>query len=335
MVQPRLFKYTVVVMTADGGQEDITQFLSGLTWEEEEDQLPVRIVINAKNDSTSRGRISSIAVPGCWVGVLYSYNGGGVQEACRGKIIEWAPSARLNADAIQLKAYDCLYDLNESQDNIYYKRGKRTYSIISKILRKWGVPISAYAGPNVKHSKIVYKAEKIGTAILKILDDAKNRGGNTCYLRSEGMTVQILTYGNNAEVYHFDDTSDITNVKHSITTAGMVTRVRVTGQKKKSGKVPVKATLNGQVQYGIRQKLVSKSKNEKLKTAKKEAKRILADEGHPKETIQFTVPDIPSVRRGHKVHVQAATIAEGYYYVVGCSHSAATQTMTLTVKQNP
>ena len=331
MINPMLYKYTVLLMTEDGSKEDITNYVSELTWDEEEDQLPIRISITAKNNDTVVGWLSDVAIPGCWIGVLASYNGGKNAEICRGKIIDWNPSAKSGGFTLQLKCYDILYDLNESQDNIYYSRGKKTKSVITKILKKWKVKIAEYSGPNVKHSKIVYKSEKIGTAIIKILKDARKRGGKDAYLRSVGTKVSVLSYGDNSDVYVLSEEQHMTDIKHSISTAGMVTRVKVYGKQKKSGKASVKATVDGDTEYGIRQKIVSMSNKEKLKDAKKEAKQIIEDDGDPKETLTVTVPDMPILRKGHLVYVEASTVESGKYYVVGASHSVASKTMRLTL----
>ena len=47
-------------MTADKKAYDITQFVEDVSWEEGEDQLAARISFSAKNDKTSKGRISSL-----------------------------------------------------------------------------------------------------------------------------------------------------------------------------------------------------------------------------------------------------------------------------------
>ena len=67
MINPMLFKYTVVVVTEDGSQHDITDHVTELSWDEEENQLPVRISVTARNSKTPIGYISDFATPGCWI----------------------------------------------------------------------------------------------------------------------------------------------------------------------------------------------------------------------------------------------------------------------------
>ena len=169
---PMKYKYLVAIMTADKKAYDITQFVEDVSWEEGEDQLAARISFSAKNDKTSKGRISSLAKPGCYAALLYSYNGCKNAEATRGKIVEWNPSARTSGEKFKVKAYDVLYDLQESQDHVYFSAGVKTKSAIVQVLKRWGIKVTSYSGPNVKHGKLAYKSEKLGTVVVKILKEA-------------------------------------------------------------------------------------------------------------------------------------------------------------------
>lgn len=184
MINPMKYKYLVAIMTADKKAYDITQFVEDVSWEEGEDQLAARISFSAKNDKTSKGRISSLAKPGCYAALLYSYNGGKNAEATRGKIVEWNPSARTSGEKFKVKAYDVLYDLQESQDHVYFSAGVKTKSAIVQVLKRWGIKVTSYSGPNVKHGKLAYKSEKLGTVVVKILKEAKKKGGIEACLRS-------------------------------------------------------------------------------------------------------------------------------------------------------
>lgn len=157
LINPMKYKYLVAIMTADKKAYDITQFVEDVSWEEGEDQLAARISFSAKNDKTSKGRISSLAKPGCYAALLYSYNGGKNAEATRGKIVEWNPSARTSGEKFKVKAYDVLYDLQESQDHVYFSAGVKTKSAIVQVLKRWGIKVTSYSGPNVKHGKLAYK----------------------------------------------------------------------------------------------------------------------------------------------------------------------------------
>lgn len=317
MINPMKYKYLVAIMTADKKAYDITQFVEDVSWEEGEDQLAARISFSAKNDKTSKGRISSLAKPGCYAALLYSYNGGKNAEATRGKIVEWNPSARTSGEKFKVKAYDVLYDLQESQDHVYFSAGVKTKSAIVQVLKRWGIKVTSYSGPNVKHGKLAYKSEKLGTVVVKILKEAKKKGGIEACLRAVKMNVTVVGFGTNKTVYHFEETQHLTEVNHKISTTGMVTRVKIIGKANDDGCSPVEATVDGKTSYGIRQKIVSRGTNDTLDEAKKEAREILADDGKPKEEITIKLPDIPIIRKGDKIHLKTASISAGYYIVRG------------------
>ena len=60
---------------------------------------------------------------------------------------------------------------------MYFSANTKNKSAISHILKKWGVKLGTYSGPNVKHGKMAFKSEKLGAVILKILKEAKKKGG--------------------------------------------------------------------------------------------------------------------------------------------------------------
>lgn len=70
MIDVANIKYRLVVMTEDKKQYNIKEFVENLGWEENDGELAVRISFTAKNDKTSAGLISSLAKPGCLVGVF-------------------------------------------------------------------------------------------------------------------------------------------------------------------------------------------------------------------------------------------------------------------------
>lgn len=314
MINPMKYKYLVAIMTADKKAYDITQFVEDVSWEEGENQLAARISFSAKNDKTSKGRISSLAKPGCYAALLYSYNGGKNAEATRGKIVEWNPSARTSGEKFKVKAYDVLYDLQESQDHVYFSAGVKTKSAIVQVLKRWGIKVTSYSGPNVKHGKLAYKSEKLGTVVVKILKEAKKKGGIEACLRAVKMNVTVVGFGTNKTVYHFEETQHLTEVNHKISTTGMVTRVKIIGKANDDGCSPVEATVDGKTSYGIRQKIVSRGTNDTLDEAKKEAREILADDGKPKEEITIKLPDIPIIRKGDKIHLKTAYLSYLYHY---------------------
>ena len=204
-----------------------------------------------------------------------------------------------------------------------------------QVLKRWGIKVTSYSGPNVKHGKLAYKSEKLGTVVVKILKEAKKKGGIEACLRAVKMNVTVVGFGTNKTVYHFEETQHLTEVNHKISTTGMVTRVKIIGKANDDGCSPVEATVDGKTSYGIRQKIVSRGTNDTLDEAKKEAREILADDGKPKEEITIKLPDIPIIRKGDKIHLKTASISAGYYIVISATHDVDKMLMTLGLKKAP
>ncbi len=332
-VDPMKYKYTVYLQASNGNTYNITDYVESLSWEDNDGELASKISAELKNEKTTSGWIHKLAQIGCKVIIKYSYDSGNQTEAVRGKIVEWNPSSGGGGRTFRIKAYDMLYDFQESSDNVYFSKGKKTKQIIKKLFGKWGIPLGEYTGANVTHGKEIHRNKALGSFVFDILKEAKHRGGAESIPRAVKNKVSILAVGTNKTVYKFSETRDIVELSHTISTVGMVTRVRIIGQeKKKSKKTPVYATVNGKTKYGIRQKMYSRSNKESLKTAKKEAKQILKDEGSPKNELRITAFDVPPVRKGDTIHLTSATYT-GYCIVKSVTHNCEDHKMKMVVKK--
>lgn len=196
-----------------------------------------------------------------------------------------------------------------------------------KIFDNWEIPLGSYSGPNETHAKLAYKSESLAYVILDILDDAYKKGGTKCVVQDRGGKVYVVPYANNKVVYHFEADNTKT-ISHKRSTEGMITRVKIIGQEDDDGRSSVEATMNGKTKYGVRQKIVTRGKDDSLEDAKFSAQEILDDKGEIQEEITVQAPDIPWTRKGDLVHVTAGTV-DGYYYVIGIRHDADNKIMTL------
>lgn len=332
-IEPIKYRYKTILLTEKGERYDISGLIENLGWEEQKKELAARITFTAKNDSISKKRLSSLAKPGCYVILMYTYEGKQSREAVRGRIEEWNPSAKLSSEELKIKAYDELRDLQESQDDIYFSSGVGTKSAITQLFNKWKIPLGSYSGPDVTHGKMKYGNEKLGSAVIKILDEAKKKGGEKAVVRAVKGKVQVLAYGSNKTVYHFEETGNLTSVSHKISLAGMVTRVKVLGEADDDGRRPLEATVDGQTKYGIRQKVYNRGNDESLEDAKKAAEEILDEEGKPEEEIKVQAPDMPVIRKGDMVHMKTSTLGTGYFYVTSINHDCDSQEMIMTLEK--
>lgn len=330
MIDISKIKYRLVVMTESKKQYNIKEFVEDLGWEENDGELATRISFTAKNEKTSAGLISSLAKPGCLVGV-FATDGSTDEEVARGYVTDWKPLLSGSKDKVDITCYDELYNLEESQDLIYYSSGIGTKSAITQIFDNWQIPTEKYDGPDVTHGKLAYKTESLADVLLDILDDAKKKGGGDAFIRAAKGKVSVLQWGSNKTVYHFE-VDNTKQVSHKMSTAGMITRVKVIGQEDDDGRSSVEAVVNGQTKFGIRQKIYVRGKDDSVSDAQSAAQDIINDKGQVDEEITVQSPDIPFVRKGDLVHITAGTLND-YYFVKGVRHDADSMSMTMDLKK--
>ena len=330
MIDVANIKYRLVVMTGDKKQYNIKEFVENLGWEENDGELAVRISFTAKNDKTSAGLISSLAKPGCLVGIFASH-GSTDEEVARGYITDWKPTLSGNKDKFDVICYDELYNLQESQELIYYSSGIGTKSAITKIFDDWQIPMDKYEGPDVTHGKLAYKTEMLSDVLLDILDDAKKKGGGSAMIRAAKGKVSVIEWGSNTTVYHFE-ADNTKQVSHKKSTSGMITRVKIIGQEDDDGRSSVEAVVNGLTKFGVRQKIYIRGKDDSVSDAQSAAQEIIDEKGQVKEDITVQAPDIPFIRKGDLVHMTVGTLKD-YYYVKGIRHDADSGSMTMDLKK--
>lgn len=327
----RKLKYRLILVTASGKQIDATQAAESIGWEEGDAELAMRIGFTLHNTVYGGSRLSSLAQPGCIVVVIADW-GASSEEVARGTIVDWEPgyigSASTTFDVI---AYDELFNLQQSQDNRYYSAGTGTKAAVTGIFNDWGVPIEKYDGPDVAHAKTPFKNEFLSNILLQLLDDAAKKGGAKCIVRASKGKVSVLPKGSNKTIYHFDEDSNAVLARDKISTADLVTRVKVVGKEDSEGRQPVEAVLDGSTQYGIRQRIQNRAEDDTLATAKGAAQDILDEFGKPTRTIVLESPDVPVVRKGDKVHVKAGTL-NGYFITKSVRHDASSMSMTMELE---
>lgn len=339
MIDLSKISYRAAVIDESGNQYNIKEYIHGLGWEENKNEIAVRSSFTVRNDKTSVGKLSSLIKPGCLVGI-FATDGVHDDEVARGYVAEWNPTLQNSSDDLKCTNYDKLYDLQKSQDNRFYSSGTGTQSIITGLFDDYEIPTNGYSGPNVSHGKLKYNSSYGSDIILDVLDDAKKKGAGTYIIRSTKGYADVVERGSNTDVYVFK-TDNTKSVSHSISTAELVTRVRVIGKADDDGQSSIEATLNGLTKYGIRQRIYTRGSDESLDDAKTAAQEILDDKGSPDEQITLSAPDVPYIRKGDLVYVMAG-VSDNYYYVNGIRHDCETSSMTMelelakteTVKEN-
>lgn len=330
MIDLSKIRYRVVVMDESGKQYNIKDFIHNLGWEENENEISVRSSFSAKNDKTSKGYLSSIIKPGCLVGI-FATDGSIDEEVARGYVETWNPIEKNSGNSLKCINYDELYKLQKSQDNRYYSSGTGTKSAIQGILDDWEIPQSDYKGPNASHGKTVCNNKYLSDIILELLDDAAKKGEEKCIIRASKGRVGIIPRGSNETVYVFR-TDNTQSFSQTISTADLITRVKVVGKEDDNENTRVEATLNGETKYGIRQRIYTRGSDESLSDAKSAAQEILDEDGKIENEMTVTSPDVPFIRKGDLVYI-ISNLASSYYYVKSIQHNADTYSMTMELEK--
>lgn len=120
--------------------------------------------------------------------------------------------------------------------------------------------------------------------------------------------------------------------KNRLTLDDLITEVWITGKADDEGRLPIEAKEVGDTTYGTLREMVAKDGDNSLADAQAEARKLLKERGKPKEYSSIQAVDVPSIRRGDKIKVEAGNLI-GYFYVLGISHDATQRTMSMEIER--
>lgn len=330
MVDVNDLDYSVTVIGEKRTRYSIKQYIENLGWEESKNELAARITFTVRDSETEAGYLSKIIKPGCTV-IIRASCGGGKKEVVRGSVVTWNAMKSNAGRELKVTAYDILYNLQQSQDNYFIASGTGTKAAVRNLLKRWDIPLGLYKGPDVKSGRKNYKNKYLADILRSILNNAVKKGGKKCIIRSVKGRLQVVPRGSNETVYVFDNTNSI-SVARGISTADMVTRVRVYGKESKNKKRPVIATVDGRTEFGIRQRIYQSGPEESTGDAKKAAQAILDKEGGTDVDKKVIAADVPFVRKGDRIYMDSG-YTRGYFYVSGVCHNADNRTMTMEISK--
>ena len=318
--------YVLAIVTEDGTQYDISDFAEDLGWEENEKELATSMSFSVGTDNP---KLNALVKIGCVALVLVA------GDECARAVINKAKQKK-SGDKVSMtvSAYDELYPLQTSEDQLYFSAGQTTKAVLTQIFDEWGITLGKYDGADATHEKLVFRTGSLADSILDILDDAVKKGGSPSVLRASKGQIEVVKRGGNQTVYLFDE-DDTISVEQETSITEIVTRVKIVGKEDATeGLPPVEAVLNGLTEFGIRQRIYTREKDATTEEAQAAAKAILDEKGKVSTTMTVKAPDVPEMRKGDAVFVHIGVIAD-YYYVAGIRHDATTGTMTLDLKEFP
>lgn len=289
--------------------------------------------------------VTNVMVGGKWltgiIGVrdrvfIYANDGSGNKEVFRGIIWRRDYKSSLMDRELTFKCYDDLIFLQESEVSEFFESGKGTKDIISTIASQWGLKLS-YEYESITHAKMVIRGTLSDVLISDILDPVKKQKGKDYVILSDQGTLYIRGVGQNSTVYRFVRGSNTISTTSKITMEGMITQVVILGKADKEDRRPVQATINENTgDYGTLQKIIDRGETT-LEEAEAEARNILKEHSTPSKEYEIVAPDVPWIRKGDKVYINAGDLADSYMIVteVDRSISSRGKKMTLTLKDAP
>jgi len=324
--------YKVYILRETGECLDVTGITTGLSWEENEGEIAMRLSLEMTNVGYGGTRMSSIAKPNCYI-IVKATLGGSYEEVARAKITEWSPQRSGSSDQLSLSGYDELYDLQASQDNRYITDGMSTKTALISIFNDWGIPVAQYDGPTIANAKTTFKNETLSDIILELLETAHKHGAPECIVRASQGKVSVIRKGGNSTVYCFEEANNLELTNYKISTTGMVTVVKVVATEDDDGRQKVEAIINGRTEYGKRQRIYVRSEDDDMATATAAAQEILDEQGNPEHTMSVKAPDIPTIRKGDTVKI-TSVVYSGYCIVLSIQHDASGKSMTMQLERN-
>ena len=330
MIDVAKLNYSLVLFRPDGQRIDLQPFLRSLSWEENDGELAVRLEAELQNQQLAGGKWLHQLIPLGGQVFLYADWGSGQQEIFRGTIFAW--DYRIDPlGHFTITAYDQLIYLMKSKDDRFYRAGHTAKAIIQDIAKAWGIPLGTVQGPDMVLAKQVFRGDTLADMIYSVLNEAKKKGSGKWIVRSKQGKIDVIRPGINSPVYVFSANMNVDSINDRQDIEDLVTRVKIIGAEDKEGKAPVVATLNGRTEFGILQEVVYQRQYDTPAAAKSAAEDILKERGQPRRRRKVIAPDLPFLRKGDKVKVEAGTLM-GYYIVSGVTHDATNRIMVMEVE---
>lgn len=322
--------YSVEAVLKNGQRLFLDQTAENIAWEENENELATRLNLTLRDaELEGGGRLANKLALATQV-ILYSTINGKREEIFRGQIWQWE-AAPYNDEQVVITCYDRLYYLQKSKDNKYFNKGTMTKSIIQELLADNNIGMGRYTGSNTSHEAFAFKGKTIASMITETLTKAdENIKAKKTIIRARADKAEIIKQGENSQIYGFAVGENIVSASEKYSMTELVTRVIVVGKEDKETKPPIEATLTGALEFGLLQEIHTKG-DATLAEAKNAAQKILDERGKPQRSISVRAPELPSIRKGDRVHIKTDRIA-GYYFVKGVSHNATTAQMQMEVE---
>lgn len=324
--------YTVYVVSG-GAKYNLSPAFISVDMSEKEQQMAQSVTVQLMNVQVGGKPLSDLIQVRDRV-YLHANDGEKNEEVFRGFVWTKTHKATLTERSFQIKCYDNLIYFQESEESAFFASGKSTKDVCGTLCSNWGVKLQ-YSYDSITHAKLVLRGKLADIFTSDILDLVKDRTSKKYVMLSIKDTVHIRSVGTNSTIYKFIGQTNVIRLVSECTMDGMTTKVIIVGKADDDEREPIEATVTGNTgTYGTLQKIIDRDENTSLADAKKEAQSIIDKDGTPKWEYELKTIDIPWIRLGDKVYVDAGGF-KGYLIVIGVDRSIDNKhkEMTLTLEK--
>lgn len=318
-------KYSVKAVLSSGGILELTGLCTSLGWEDQRGGIARKAGITLANTKIDGGYISDL-IQLCSLIFIYADN----NEVFRGVVWEWEYTSAVKKE-LSITAYDKMIYTTQSRTNSYFSSGKSTETIIKSICGEWGIPVN-YMWESWTHGKLPINNKAVSEHITSVLDEAETKLNSkyTALMEKDVLIIKAKGINENVFVFH---TGNVIKTKDSLNLRNLVTKVVIVGKSEEDKRPPVISSMEGRTEYGVLQEIVVKDTDKSHDDAEKEAENILKEKGKPEEIIEVSSADVPSIRKGDKVKLNAGNL-KGFFIVEGVAHNALKKTMDMELTRH-
>ena len=317
-------KYNIKAFFSSGEVMDLTGLCTSLSWGDEKDSIAQKAEVTLANIKIDKGYISDF-IELCTQ--IYIYCNG--EEYFREIVWDWSYTSALEKE-LSFTAYDKMIYLTQSKENTYYSSGKSTQFLVEDICKEWGISVR-YEWESWTHGKTPLKNMEISRQLTTVLDEAQTKLDSKYVMFFEKDILIIRKKGSNTDIYYFHG-KNVESTTDRLTLQGLITKVLVYGKSEEDKRPPLLKTIDGNLEYGVLQEIITKDSNKTLDDAEKEAQNKLKENGKPEETITVSTVDVPMMRKGDKIKLVAGNLS-GYFIVEGVTHNGFDKTMEMELER--
>lgn len=325
--------YTVYIVSGTT-KYNVTPALVAVDRSETKKELAQCVTLQLVNVQVGNSKLSELIKARDRV-YVYANDGSRYDEVFRGFVWTGGGQDSLTDKSFSLKCYDHLIYWQESEASEWFASGQTTEAVVKKICGNWGVKLD-YRYKNITHPKLALRGYLSDILTSDVLDPVKARHGKDYVITSTKDVMTVAAVGQNETIYHILEGENVTSASYEYTMNGMITKVVILGTEDNEDREPVEGTRSKNTsKYGTLQKIVRRSGETTLAEAQEEATNLLTENCNPKTSYMVKAPDIPWIRKGDKVFVNAGSIKRKYLIVDDIDRTVdnTKKEMTLTLSE--